>query len=181
VVAKILAALVVVAAVPAVLWAGGYLPPPTTSEAAADVVTSPRVAEEQWRDRMTAICEWERKRSKGLRNAFRNVSVPADAILVFRSAVRMGRESLAVIRRLETPFAYQREARQLERIISMEQDDLLAMLDALTEGKRNAVMRFARQIGRAEERKRSLYADMGIRGCLPRVPQLPEEPEAKSV
>jgi hypothetical protein len=181
VVVRIIAILVVLAAVPGALWIGGFLPPPATSEAAADAVTSPQLAEEQWRDRMNAICEWERKRSRGLRKAFRQVAVPADAILVFRSAVRLGRESLGVIRRLEAPFAYQREARQLKRLIGGEQEDLLALLDALTEGNRRAVARLARQIGRAEERKRGIYADIGVRGCMPSAPAVPKEPETSPV
>jgi hypothetical protein len=181
VVVRIIAILVVLAAVPGALWIGGYLPPPATSEAAADAVTSPQLAEEQWRDRMNAICEWERKRSRGLRKAFRQVALPADAILVFRSAVRLGRESLGVIRRLEAPFAYQREARQLKRLIGGEQEDLLALLDALTEGNRRAVARLARQIGRVEERKRGIYADIGVRGCMPSAPTVPKEPETSPV
>jgi hypothetical protein len=180
-VVRIIAMLVVLVAVPGALWVGGYLPPPETPEAAADRVTSPRAAEEEWRDRMNAICEWERKRTRGLRKAFRQVAVPADAILVFRSAVRLGRESLAVIRRLEIPFAYQREARQLQRILAGEQEDLLALLDALTEGHRRAVARLARQIGRAEERKRALYADIGIRSCMPKAPAVPQEPDTSPV
>jgi hypothetical protein len=181
VVVRIIAILVVLAAVPGALWIGGYLPPPATSEAAADAVTSPQLAEEQWRDRMNAICEWERKRSRGLRKAFRQVALPADAILVFRSAVRLGRESLGVIRRLEAPFAYQREARQLKRLIGGEQEDLLALLDALTEGNRRAVARLARQIARVEERKRGIYADIGVRGCMPSAPTVPKEPETSPV
>jgi hypothetical protein len=173
--------LAVLAAVPGVLWVGGYLPPPETPEAAADRVTSPRAAEEQWRERMNAVCEWERKRARGLRKAFRQVAVPADAILVLRSAVRLGRESLGVIRRLETPFAYRREARQLKRIIAGEQEDLLALLDALTDGNPRAVARLAPEIGHAEERKRVLYADIGLRGCMPPAPAVPEEPETRTV
>jgi hypothetical protein len=180
-VVRIIAMLVVLVAVPGALWVGGYLPPPETPEAAADRVMSPRAAEEEWRDRMNAICEWERKRTRGLRKAFRQVAVPADAILVFRSALRLGRESLAVIRRLEIPFAYQREARQLKRILAGEQEDLLALLDALTEGHPRAVARLARQIGRAEERKRTLYADIGIRGCMPKAPAVPQEPDTSPV
>lgn len=178
---KILAALVVLAAVPGALWVGGFLPPPATSEAAAETVTSPQLAEEQWRGRMSAVCEWERERAKGLRRALRDVAVPADAILVFRSAVRLGRESLAVIRRLDVPFAYQREARRLKRIIGEEQKDLLALLDALSEGNRRAAIRLGRQVGQAEERKRALYADIGVRGCMPKAPEVPKEPETSPV
>jgi hypothetical protein len=178
---KVVAVLLVLAAVPGGLWLAGYLPPPGPPDEAGQVAPEPRSAEEDWRDRVNAICAWERKRVQGLREAYRRVASPADALLAFDSTIRLGRTSLAIFRRLDPPFAFQREAREFERLLQREQAALLALREALRKGNARAFVRNAQKIGQAEERKRAFFADLGLRGCLPRAPETPTEPQTPTV
>src|SRR5918912_1573488 len=102
--ARIAAAVVVVGMVPGALWLKGVLPPP---EARSDVVayesrTTPE--EKVWRDRVSAICGWERRQGRALGKAFRHASSPVDFQLLFREGLRLGDESIAMFNRLETPL-----------------------------------------------------------------------------
>jgi hypothetical protein len=178
---RVVAILLVLAAVPGAVWIAGYLPPPSSPDAAVPGIANPRSAEQDWRGRVTAICDWERKRYRGIKEAFRRVASPADALLAFDSTIRLGRTSLAIFRRLDAPFAYQREARELERVIEHEQKSLVALRDALHDGNGRAFVRHAQEIGQAGERKRALFADLGLRGCLPRAPAAPPKVETRTV
>jgi hypothetical protein len=178
---RLVAIVLVLGAVPGALWAAGYLPPPSAAPEAAPVVGNPGVAEADWRDRVTAICDWERKRAKGLTRAYRHVASPADALLAFDTTIRLGRKSLEIFRRLDAPFAFEREARELERLLEREQRALVALRDALRTGNRSAFVRHAKEIGEVEQRKRVLFADLGLRGCLPRAPEGSPEPDTSQV
>jgi hypothetical protein len=178
---KVVAVVLVLVAVPGALWIAGYLPPPSVPDEPAPRVASPDLVEAAWRDRVTAICAWERKRARGLREAYRHVSSPADALLAFDTTIRFGETSLAIFKRLDPPFAFQREARELERLLEREQEALVALREALRKGNARALARHAARIGATGERKRSLFADLGLRGCLPRAPQGPPEPDTSPV
>lgn len=178
---KIVAILLVLGAVPGALWAGGYLPPPDSPNAPVQRAANPGLAEEEWRDRVETICAWERKRVRGIAKAFRRVASPADALLVFDSTIRLGRTSLAIFRRLNTPFAFQREVRELKRLLEREQRALVALRDALRAGNARAFSRHAQEIARAEGRKRAQFADLGLRGCLPPAAEPSGESEASPV
>jgi hypothetical protein len=178
---RVIAILLVLGAVPGALWVGGFLPPPSAPDEAADTVVEPRLVEQEWRNRVDAICAWERKRARGLSEAYRRVATPADALFAFDSTIRLGRTSLAIFRDLDPPFAFQREARELERLIQREQRALVALREALRNGNARAFARNVREIGKAEGRKRVLFADLGVRGCLPRAPEAPPEPKTSTV
>jgi hypothetical protein len=179
---KILAVLFVLAAVPVALWIGGYLPPPAPTAAAEEPsAVDPGVAETEWRDRVAAICVWERERMKGIRRTFRRASTPADTMLNLDSMIRLGRSSLDVFRRLEPPFAFRREARELTRLLEREQRAVLGLRDAIRRGKAGAFFRNAKVIVAVEERKRAVLADLGLDGCLPRPPSPPSKNEEKIV
>ena len=95
---RIAAGVVVVGVVPAALWLAGLLPLP---EARSDVVAyeSRTTPEEQaWRDRVSAICGWERKQGRAFEKAFRHASSPADVQLLFKEAIRLGDEAKLVHR-----------------------------------------------------------------------------------
>ena len=167
---RIVAILLVVGAVPGALWAGGYLPPPDSPKAPGQGPANPGLVEAEWRDRVETICVWERKRVRAIAKAFRRAASPADALFAFDSTIRLGRTSLAVFRRLNTPFAFQREVRELKRLLEREQSALVALRDALRAGNARAFSRHAQEIARAEGRKRAQFADLGLRGCLPPAP-----------
>jgi len=76
------------------------------------------------------------QRVRSIAKAFRRAASPADALFAFDNAIRLGRTSLAIFRRLNTPFAFQREVRELERLLEREQRALVALRDALRAGKR---------------------------------------------
>jgi hypothetical protein len=178
---RAVAVLLVLAAVPAGLWLAGYLPPPSPPGEPARAAPDPRSAEQDWRERVNAICAWERKRVRGLTEAYRRVATPADALLAFDSAIRLGSKSLAIFRDLDPPFAFQREAREFQRLLQREQAALVALREALRKGNARAFARNAQKIVRAEERKRAIFADLGVRDCLPRAPEVPPEPERSTV
>jgi hypothetical protein len=178
---RAIAIVLVLAVVPGALWAAGYLPPPDAPDQPAQGVASPGAAEADWRERVNAICAWERKRARGLKEAYRRVASPADALLAFDTTIRFGEASLEIFRRLDPPFAFEREARELERLLEREQEALVALREALRKGKARAFARHARKIGETAERKRAVFADLGLRGCLPRAPQAPAEPETSPV
>jgi hypothetical protein len=178
---RILAILLVLGAVPGALWAGGYLPPSDSRKTPVQSMADPGSVEAEWRNRVEVICTWERKRGRAITRAFRRVVSPADALFAFDSTIRLGRTSLAIFRRLNTPFAFQREVRELKRLLDREQRALVALRDALRAGNARALSRHAREIGRAEERKRAHFADLGLRGCLPPARGPSSESEASDV
>jgi hypothetical protein len=178
---RVIAIVLVLGAVPGALWVAGYLPPPNGPDEPAQAVADPGAEEADWQGKVTAICDWERKRVRGLEKAYRHVASPADALLAFDTTIRLGRTSLAIFRRLDPPFEFEREARELERLLEREQRALLALREALRTGKARAFVRQAKKIGEAEERKRALFADLGLRGCLPRAPEGLPEPDISPV
>lgn len=163
---RIVAILLVLGAVPGALWAGGYLPPPDSPKAPVQGA-NPSLVEAEWRDRVETICGWERRRVRAIAKAFRRAASPADALFAFDSTIRLGRTSLEIFRRLDTPFAFQREVRELKGLLEREQRALIALRDALRAGNLRAFSRHAQKIARAEGRKRVHFADLGLRGCLP--------------
>lgn len=178
---RIVAILLVLGAVPGALWAGGYLPPPDSPEPPVQRTANPGLVEAEWRERVETICAWERKRVRGIAKAFRRAASPADALLLFDSTIRLGRTSLAIFRRLNTPFAFQREVRELKRLLEREQKALVALRDGLRAGNARAFSRHAQEIVRAEGRKRSRFADLGLRGCLPPPPAPSHESQTSPV
>ncbi len=174
-----MALLVVLGAVPFALWVGGYLPPPERTAAAENrPALEPGLAEVAWRDHMAAICAWERKRMQGIEEAFSRSVTSADALLGLDSAISLGRSSLDIFRRLEPPLAYQREARQLKGLLEREQRAVVGLRDAIRSGKRKAYFRNAKVIVAAEERKRAVLADLGLRACIPQPPNPPAKADA---
>jgi hypothetical protein len=165
VLAKLGAFLFVIGVVPATLWLTGLLPPP---EARSDVVASEsRTTSEEtaWRKRMGAICGWERKQGRALEKAFRRASSPADVQLLFQEAIRLSDESLAILKRLDTPLEYRREARALQRLSWQERMAIKHALEAFKDGKRAAFVRAIRALVAADSKSSSLLAQLGIAGC----------------
>jgi hypothetical protein len=178
---RAIAIVLVLAVVPGALWAAGYLPPPDAPDEPPQGVASPGLVEADWQARVTAICDWERKRARGLKEAYRRVASPADALLAFDTTIRFGETSLKIFKRLDPPFAFEREARELQQLLEREQEALLALREALRKGNARAFARHAEKLGETGERKRALFADLGLRGCLPRAPQGPAAPETSPV
>jgi hypothetical protein len=165
VLAKVCAFVFVVGVIPATLWLAGFLPPP---EARSDVVASAsRTTSEEtaWRTRMGAICGWERKQGRALEKAFRRASSPADFQLLFQEAIRLSDESLAILRRLDTPLEYRREARTLRRLSWRERMAIKHALDAFKEGKRTAFVRSIRALVAVDSKSSSLLGQLDIDGC----------------
>jgi hypothetical protein len=164
-VARLAAFVFVVGVIPATLWATGLLPPP---EARSDVVASEsRTTSEEaaWRDRVSAICGWERKQGRALEKAFRRASNPADFQLLFQEAIRLSDESLGIFNRLETPLEYRREARTLRRLSWQERTAIKHALEAFKEGRRVAFVRAIRALVTADSKSSNLLAQLGIDGC----------------
>jgi hypothetical protein len=164
-IAKLAAFVFVVGVVPAALWLAGALPPP---EARSDVVAyeSRTTSEETaWRDRVSAICGWERKQGNALKKAFRKASSPADVQLLFREAIRLSDESLAIFKRLETPLEYRREARTLRRLSWQERMAIKHALEAFKQRRRAAFVRAIRALVAADAKSSSVLAQLGIDGC----------------
>jgi hypothetical protein len=75
------AILLVLGAVPGALWAGGYLPPPESPKAPVQGAADPGLVEAEWRDRVEAICGWERKRVRNSSSLPTNRAPSADVPL----------------------------------------------------------------------------------------------------
>ncbi len=164
-VAKLAAFVFVVGVIPATLWVTGLLPPP---EARSDIVASEARAtpeETAWRQRVGAICVWERKQGRALEKAFRKASSPADVQLLFQEAIRLSDESLAMFKRLDTPLEYGREARTLQRLSWQERTAIKHALAAFKDGKRAAFIRAIRALVAADSKSSGLLAQLGIDGC----------------
>jgi len=163
--AKLAAFMFVVGVIPGALWVAGLLPPP---EARSDVVASEsRTTSEEtaWRDRVSAICGWERKQGRALEKAFRRASSPADFQLLFQEAIRLSDESLAMFKRLATPLEYRREARTLRRLSWQERMAIKHALEAFKDGRRAAFVRAIRALVTADSKSSRLLAQLGIDGC----------------
>lgn len=180
--AKIGAILFVLGAIPFALWVGGYLPPPEkTAAAESRPPFEPGVVEAEWRDHVAAICDWEKERAQDVEEALRRSVTPAQAMLGIDNAIRLGQSSLDIFRRLETPFAYRREARQLKRLLADEQQAVIGLRRAIRSANRKALYRNARTIVAAEKRKRVMLADLGLQACIPKAPDLPAQGDATVV
>ena len=163
--ARIAAGFVVVGMVPGALWLTGLLPPP---EARSDVVayesrTTP--VEKVWRDRVGAICGWERRQGRALEKAFRRASSLADVELLFREGLRLGDESLGMFNRLHTPLEYEREARTLKRLFRQEHRNLERALEAFKQGRRAAFVRAIRRFAAADAKSTRLLVQLGVDAC----------------
>jgi hypothetical protein len=180
--AKIGAILLVLGAVPFALWVGGYLPPPEKTAAAESRPPSePGLVEAEWRDHVAAICTWEQKRARGIEQALRRSVTPAQAMLGIDNAIRLGRSSLNIFRRLEPPFTYRREARQLTRLLASEQRSMDGLRRAIRAANRKEYFRNARAIVGAEKRKRVMLSDLGLRACIPQAPDAPAQGDVSVV
>jgi hypothetical protein len=163
--ARIAAGVVVVGVVPGALWLAGLLPLP---EARSDVVayeTRTTPEEQAWRQRVSAICGWERKQGRALQKAFRHASSPADVQLLFREGLRLGEESIGMFNRLDTPLEYQREARTLKRLFRLERRNLARALEAFKHRRRGAFLRAVRRFAAADAKSTQLLVQLGVDGC----------------
>jgi hypothetical protein len=163
--ARIAAGVVVVGVVPGALWLAGLFPLP---DARSDVVayesrTTPEEA--VWRNRVSAICGWERKQGRALQKAFRHASSPADVQLLFREGLRLGDESIGMFNRLETPLEYRREARTIKRLFRLERKNLEQALEAFKHGRRGPFLRAIRQFVAADAKSTELLVQLGVDGC----------------
>jgi hypothetical protein len=164
-VARIAAAVLVVGVVPGALWVTGLLPPP---EARSDVVPfESRTTSEQaaWSNRVNAICGWERKQVRALRKAFRRASSPADVEFLFKAAIRLSDESVAMFKRLDAPLEYRREVRTLQRLFRQERRSIEQALEAFKKRQSVAFMRAIRRLAATDERTTRILAQLGADGC----------------
>jgi hypothetical protein len=179
---RVAAIVLVLATVPGALWIAGYLPLPSNPEEPGQAaVGTADLEEEEWRQRVHALCDWERKRARAFKEAYRGAVSPADALFAFDSTIRLARKSLAIFRSLDVPFEFQRESRELERLLEREQTALLALREAVRTGNRRAFVHRVQEIGKSEQRKRALFSDLGLRGCLPRAPNGRPDPDRSTV
>jgi hypothetical protein len=183
VIAKVVCGAALVAVVPVSLWLGGALPPPPQPSAPVDTIAlNPGLAERQWRERVNVICRWERKRVKSLGKVFRGtVATPANVIFLLDGIVRLGRSSLGVFTRLEAPFAFRREARELRRLIRRSQTAIEGMRDGVQDHRLGMFLRNAERVVRIEKRKRALLHDIGLKGCVPPPPEPPLDSDTQTV
>jgi hypothetical protein len=160
---KLAAAAVVLGIVPVALIVAGGLP----SGPRADVVpfeTRTVGAEEQWRERVGAICKWEMKQGKAFNRAFRRATV-ADGELLFKSLIRFNDESTAIFARLEAPLEFRRESKDVVRYLRQQSVALGDALRAFRDRRRAALVRSLRRFARAHARIDGLLVDLGVGGC----------------
>jgi hypothetical protein len=151
---------------------GAPLIPRGEEPAAADHPSSidPEAERTEWIDHVSAICDWERKRTKALFRVYRegSIGVPKDVELLLLAAIRMGDESKAIFNRLTPPFEYRREVRELRRHFGQERRALEGLVDAVRNLSRRQFLRHWRELAMANGKKIDALRDLGLKKCVPR-------------
>jgi hypothetical protein len=162
----------VVLFVAAARLSGAPLIPRDEEPAAADRRSSinPEAERIEWIDHVSAICDWERKRTKALFRVYRerSIGVPKDVELLLLAAIRMGDESKAIFNRLTPPFEYRREVRELRLIMGRERRALEGLVDAVRDLDRHEFVRDWRELALANAKKIDALRDLGLKKCVPR-------------
>ncbi len=154
--------------VAAVRLSGAPLIPRGEEPAAADPSSSinPEAERTEWIRHVTAICDWERRRTKALIRAYRRISVPKDVELMLLAVIRMGDESKAIFNRLTPPFEYKREVRELRGRFRQERVALEGLVDAVRNGGRRAFLLRWRRLAVANARKVDVLRALGLNECV---------------
>jgi hypothetical protein len=173
---KLAAVVLVLGIVPAALWAAGDLPLPQAREDLVPSLSGPELSPENaWRQRVGAICGWQRKQARTLGKAFRKVATPADLELLLDNAIRLGERSAAIFRRLDPPLTYRREARTLRRLFHRENVALREFADATEEQNRAAFVHGLREIAEVDGRIGQIFTELGIDECRTKPLAVPDE------
>jgi hypothetical protein len=151
VLAKVLAFALVLGIVPVALLAFGGLPAEPRKDLVASEVRQVN-SEQQWHDRVGAICGWQRKQVKLFKKAFRDVAIE-----------------------------FQRESRTLVRLLESESASLGAMAKAFHDQRRDAFVRSLRRFIRLDARSSALLNDLGGAGCGAKPITLPESQRVRIV
>lgn len=178
---RLAAVVFVLGVVPGSLWLGGVVPPPDSREDIVPYESRTIGAEEQWRDRVSAICGWERQQGRAFEKAFRKAWSPVDIELLFNAALRLSDESLAIFNRLDTPFEYRREARMLRALFWEERMGIKNARDAFRNRRRGAFIRSVRRFVEADIKSSTLLAQLGVAGCNVKPVSIPESERARIV
>ena len=178
--AKVLAFALVLGIVPVALLAFGGLPAEPRKDLVASEVRQVN-SEQQWHDRVGAICGWQRKQVKLFKKAFRDVATLADVEFALKSAMRMIDDSRAIFSRLDPPIEFQREPRTLVRLLESESASLGAMAKAFHDQRRDAFVRSLRRFIRLDARSSALLNDLGGAGCGAKPITLPESQRVRIV
>jgi hypothetical protein len=179
---KLAAVALVLGIVPAALWAAGDLPVPQAREDLVPSLSSPELSpENEWRQRVGAICGWQRKQTKTLGKAFRKVVTPADLELLLENAIRLGERSEAIFRRLHPPLTYRREARTLRRLFHRENTALRRFADAMETQNRGAFLHGLQEVARVDARIGQTFTQLGIDECRTKPLAVPDEGRAPIV
>lgn len=135
----------------------------------------------EWIDHVGAICEWERKRMKTLRRAYREraIILPKDLELMLLGVIHMGDESRAIFNRLTPPFEYRREVQQLRARFRQERRALEGLVDAVKDLDQRKFLRRWRDLVKADARKVDMLRNLGLTKCVPPLP-LPKSEESRS-
>jgi hypothetical protein len=144
-------------------------------------VIDPEARRLEWIDQVGAICEWERKRMKTLKRAYREraIIVPKDLELMILGVIHMGDESKAIFNRLTPPFEYRREVQQLRTHFQEERRALEGLVDAVRNYDQRQFLRRWRDLVRADARKVEMLRNLGLTKCVPPLP-LPKSEEPRS-
>jgi hypothetical protein len=161
---KLAAGAVVLGIIPVALISVGGLP----SGPREDLVpyeTRTVGAEEQWRERVGAICKWELKQGKAFNRAFRRAAAPVDVVFMFKSLIRLNDESMAIFARLEAPLEFRRESKDLLRYLRQQRAGLAGALRAFRDRRRPAFIQSVRRLAKAEAKIGGLLVQLGVNSC----------------
>jgi hypothetical protein len=177
---KLAAGAVVLGIIPVALISVGGLP----SGPREDLVpyeTRTVGAEEQWRQRVGAICKWELKQGKAFNRAFRRAAAPVDVAFMFKSLIRLNDESTAIFARLEAPLEFRRESKDLLRYLRQERAGLADALRAFRDRRRAAFFRSVRRLAQAQAKIGGLLIQLGVNGCRVKPITVPDTNDVKIV
>jgi hypothetical protein len=180
--AKLFAVALVLGLVAGALWLGGALQPPSPGDVGPSLAgVEPARDEGDWAAKVGAICGWERRQNDALERAFRRAVTPRDVELYLESAMSLATRTAGVFDRLQPPFAYRREVRELRRLLWRQQRGLENMLAAFKRRDRRAFVGAVRQLVRFDERTAAIFADLGVDGCGVKPVDLPESSRTRVI
>jgi hypothetical protein len=165
-VVKLVALVLVTAAIPGALWLGDALPLPERPDR-PDAAAGGQVNEVEFTSRVEAICKWEVRRTRGLRRILHRQYTPDHLEALVQSVAVIGEESAAVFGRLDVPSRLEKPAKRLLRLLRAENRLVERIRAAVQKRNYGEVVREARKLSRLAPGVTPLLRELGVRDCDP--------------
>ena len=165
---RLLLAVVLSAALGAGLWAAGERLLGDDEEAVAEAATDgDTIPADVWARRVGAICKTEEKHTKAFLRALRSAYTYADAEIRMVGANKIGERSVRLFRRLPPPEGFERDRRDILRLLKRKQAVGRAMVEAVRQHQDRAFFRHGARMVKLSQRVNRILVRLGVDGCVP--------------